>query len=336
MGQTIPSFRQSGGGVEICHREFIIDITGSTAFNLLNYFINPGLSNIFPWLSAVAENFEEYEMKGLVFEFRPTSGSAVSSTSSALGTVILATDYNVLSPNFINKQQMESYEFSTSVVPFNAAMHPVECAPNANPLRNLYIRSTAIQTDADARMYDLGNFQIATVGMQSSYVVGELWVTYHVLLKKPRSFASTIGLGNFNHFITAIASSGTAANPFGTLATLTPESNLGEVVAYLPAAGSSILFENVGSYMLVLTLSCTPVITAATIVFGTNLVQAPAYITNSSPAAGFNNSSLFVGVFTLTVAVAGTTAANVARVTPTGGSAYNVDLYVFPIPATLY
>jgi hypothetical protein len=336
MGQTVPTFRQLGGGVELSHREFITDITCSTLFSLASYPINPGLSNIFPWLAAVASNFEEYEMKGLVFEFRPTSGSAISSSSSALGTVILATDYNVLSPNFLNKQQMESYEFSTSVVPFNAALHPVECAPGSNPLRTMYIRYSAVAAGADARMYDMGNFQIATVGMQSAYVVGELWVSYHVVLKKPRSYAYTVGLGNINHFYNSISSTGTTTNPFGVTSVLSPQSDLAEVSIYGPLPGRSVLFSFPGSYMCVLSITGTASITGATITLGANLNASPNYSNNSSSAVGFGNSTLFLGVYTLTVLAAGVGSANIATVSATGGSALNTDLYVFPITAALY
>jgi hypothetical protein len=336
MGQTVPSFRQNTGGVEICHREFITDITGSIAFSVANYNINPGLSNVFPWLAAVAENFEEYEMKGLVFEFRPTSGSAVSSTSSALGTVILATDYNVLSPNFLNKQQMESYEFSTSVVPFNAGFHPVECAPGSNPIKNMYIRNTAVPSGADARLYDLGNFQVATVGMQSAYVVGELWVTYHILMKKPRSFAATVGQGNFAHFINSVASSGTAGHPWAPTAVATPETDLVEVSIFATSPDNGFVFSFPGSYMLVVTVGGTGTLSGLTLSLGSSLAAGPFFQQDAGASVVFGNSALFVGVFTITVGIAGKGPNNVATITMGAGNTLGADLYVYPIPANLY
>jgi len=190
QGNAIPTFYNSGDGMEICHREFLRDVTGTTDFSLSSLPINPGMSDTFPWLSQVASNFEEYEMKGLVFEYRPSSGS-VATTSAALGVVIYATNYDVLDPLFTTKQQMDSYEYSSSTVPFDKMLHAVECDNKRNVLTRMYVRDAPPPIGADLRFYDLGNFQYATKGMQSSYVVGELWVTYHVRLSKPRIWATS-------------------------------------------------------------------------------------------------------------------------------------------------
>jgi len=123
-GNSVPTFRQGGDGMRVAHREFLSDVTGSIAFTLNSYAIQPGLNVTFPWLSAIAAQFEEYRMDGLCFEFRPSSGSAVSSMSSALGVVIMATNYHVLDATFATKQAMESYEYSTSTVPFMGLFIP--------------------------------------------------------------------------------------------------------------------------------------------------------------------------------------------------------------------
>lgn len=86
-------------GVRITEREYIGDIrangslvSGATVFDLASYPINPGMSNSFPWLSSVANQFEEWYPHGIVFEFISTSAE-YNGTSQALGTVITATDY---------------------------------------------------------------------------------------------------------------------------------------------------------------------------------------------------------------------------------------------------
>lgn len=246
-GQSIPSFRLNSEGVEISHREFITDVRGSVNFALSKYAINPGLPSAFPWLSQVAANFEEYTMKGLVYEYRPSSGTAVSNTSASLGTIILATDYNVLAPQFQNKQQMESYEFSSACVPFEPMMHPVECAPGANPTGTLFVRTGQTVLSGDQRLYDMGQLEIAAQGMQSAYTCGELWVTYHVCLKKPRIDPN--GVGMFSH-ITELPS-GTASNthPLGTSGgEISNYSNLGGVS--LVGATGGINISRPGNYYI--------------------------------------------------------------------------------------
>jgi hypothetical protein len=186
MGVSPPSF---GGGSApiICHREFITTVsTPGSSFTLSSYPINPGLNATYPWLAQAAQCFEEYKLLGCVFEFKTTSASALNSTNTALGTVIMSTEYDVMKPNFQSRKEMENYEFTTSCAPCESMLHPIECDRTVNPLGELFVRSMTNPIGSDKRMYDLGNFQIATEGQQAASVIGELWVTYKVQLLKPR------------------------------------------------------------------------------------------------------------------------------------------------------
>jgi len=202
-GGSPPQFITRGGVVELSHREYIGDVTSSTGFVLTSYPINPGVNSTFPFVSQLAKNFEEYQMKGLVFEFVSTSASAVASTNTALGVVVAATSYNPALPSFPDKRTMESTMFVDSVSPSKSMLHPVECDPTRNQFRTLKVR-TATDFVTDLDLYDMGNFQIATSGMQAASVIGELWVTYHLCLSKPRlqavsyPFASVISGTNPN------------------------------------------------------------------------------------------------------------------------------------------
>lgn len=184
----VPAF---GGATIITHREYITDVISSAtagAFSISSYNINPGLYESYPWLSSIAENYEEYELLGMVYEFKTMSGNAIGSTNTALGSVILATQYDPTKPVFEDKQEMENYFFAQSCKPAESVMHAVECAKSQTPSKSLYVRtgSTTI-TGPDLRWNDFGKFSIATVGLQGASVnIGELWVTYRVALRKPR------------------------------------------------------------------------------------------------------------------------------------------------------
>lgn len=183
-----PSFSTNGDDVIIKHREFVVDLTSTTSFSNANYLINPGNASLFPWLSGLATNFEEYEFLGLIFEFKSTSGSAIASTNNALGTVMMATDYNVENGNFTTKRAMETTEFSTSASTAESFLHPIECARNKNVLGIQYVTAatTVGAVTGDPRFYYQGNLQIATSGQQaSSITIGEIWVSYQVKLAKP-------------------------------------------------------------------------------------------------------------------------------------------------------
>lgn len=178
------------GGIILRHREYLQDITASGTFRLQSFDVNPGLSDSFPWLSNVAASFEEYAMRGICYEFKSMSSDSVlsSSASTALGTVIMATSYNVLNPNFQSKREMENYEFANSSKPSVSFMHPIECKKSLNPVSELFIRTGPVPATGDARLYDLGNFQIAVEGMQNAGTgtIGELWCTYEIELYKPK------------------------------------------------------------------------------------------------------------------------------------------------------
>jgi hypothetical protein len=145
---------------KVCHREFVgLVTTPGAAFTISQFPINPK-SPLFPWLSEIALSFEQFIVRGMVVEFKTTSATAIASTNTALGSVILATQYNVLAPAFSTQQQMEAYEFCTSTAPSISMIHPIECAPGLTSVPELYIDSST----GDPRLENLGTVFLATVG----------------------------------------------------------------------------------------------------------------------------------------------------------------------------
>jgi len=183
------------------HEEYITDITGSVGFNNQLFPIQPGVANTFPWLQAIAMGFEQYRITGMIFEYRGNSGTAIAGTSAALGSVIMATEYNVNLPKFTSKMQMENHQYTTPVNPSKVGIHPIECARGQTVLTELYTRSafTGGTPSLNNMLFDWGNFQIATYGMPSAYVVGELWVSYEIEFFKPQ-LSTTIPQSRFDHY----------------------------------------------------------------------------------------------------------------------------------------
>jgi len=188
MTASVPAF--SGETTVITHREYIQDIISSSTaggFKVEDFSLNPGLSATFPWLSSIAQNYEEYDISGMIFEFKSMSGQSINSVNTALGSVVLATQYDPTRPGFEDKQEMENHFFAQSSVPSQSVMHAIECKKGLSPVKTLYIRTGAKPSDADLRWTDFGNFYIATVGLQGTSInLGELWVSYKVTLRKPR------------------------------------------------------------------------------------------------------------------------------------------------------
>lgn len=226
MGKDVPIVQNTpGNGTIVRHREYIQDISPSFFFNLQSFIINPGNPELFPWLSALASNYEEYRFKGLIFEYKPMSASAFLGTAGnvGLGTVVMATQYNVLFPNFPDKRTMENYEFACSAKPNETFIHPVECAKAQTVLEHQYVQAAGTSITGDARFYHLGNFQLATQGFDTAAtgIVGELWASYEVELYKPK-LTLPLGITNLTaHFQSTSGSIVTTSAPFPTGSVLT-------------------------------------------------------------------------------------------------------------------
>lgn len=182
---NIPEFGTGRVAVKFRHREFLGDVIASAtpgAFKIDSYAINPGLPSSFPWLAnVVGASFQQHRINGLTYEFRSMSADALNSTNTALGSVIMATDYDSPDSVFTTKQQMENTEYGVSCKPSVNMMHAIECARGQTPVSELYIRAYINPPNTDLRLYDLGRFSIATVGCQAASVnLGELWCTYDI------------------------------------------------------------------------------------------------------------------------------------------------------------
>jgi hypothetical protein len=210
---SVPQFEFApDGSVIVTHREFVRDITGSPTFEYKTFDICPTESAAFPWLSVMAQAYEQYEFLGLLACYVPTSGDAIASTNNALGTVMIATEYDVSRKPFHTKSEMEQYMFVTSEKPSKSQIHPVECNPNRDVLNARYMdgpfrtQAAAIDsTAASAGSNDIarnlrctGRLQIATTGQQAVTTVGELWWTYKVKLSKPRGLPPGAEGGNLH------------------------------------------------------------------------------------------------------------------------------------------
>jgi hypothetical protein len=179
-----PQFGDMKNGFRVRHREYIQDIQSSTSFTTYSFPIQPGLSNLFPWLSQVAQNFEEYRIHGLVVYLNSTSGDAIASTNTALGVWGAVTVYNPADPLLGSKSECENYIGAQSTKPSSSLIHGIECAPKSNVLDRFFLREGAIS--GDLQFYDLGFIQIFTSGAQSVSTIGEMWVSYDVELIKPK------------------------------------------------------------------------------------------------------------------------------------------------------
>lgn len=219
----------AGGGLVLRFQEYIQDVTTSSTantFKIQSYSLNAANTSLFPFLSQIAANYEQYEFEGVLFSFQTRSADALNSTNTALGSVMMATQYDSYDSTFVDKGEMLNYEYSCVEKPSNNLVHMIECDPHQSGVTTLYTLYDASPPEgADRRLYDLGKFSIATTGFQGTSVnIGELHVTYQVRLLKPKLY-TTLGLTSdaytFVNTINTLGNSYGNLTPAGTTLALT-------------------------------------------------------------------------------------------------------------------
>jgi hypothetical protein len=209
---TIPQFSTSQdetGTLRISHKEYIGEVYGNESgdnFHNRSFPLNPGMEETFPWLSQIAQNFEEYEFHQLMFTYRSVVAD-VSSNNGQVGTAIMVTNYNPATPAFTDKAQMMEYTASSSCKVTESMIHGVEC-DNAklSGTAEKYVRSGNLPQGEDLKQYDQGTFQLATANTPTALAdnsIGEVWVSYTVTLRKPKVFTGRGGgTTRYEHIVT--------------------------------------------------------------------------------------------------------------------------------------
>lgn len=221
IGQ-IPRIRNPNreGATQVRHREYICDVTvdsnyqggfqvfdvglktGTSAAGIQPALrLNAGLAGTFPWLSQIARQYTQFQMNGCLVEFVSESSTSNNSGQggSGLGTVMLSTQYNSAAVPFTGKQAMLNEEFAISGKPCQTLVHPIECARDQTTIPLLYTRLNAtLEAGQDPQLYDLGQVTLAYQGITppsgpvppsstpTVSTIGELWITYDMLLYKPQ------------------------------------------------------------------------------------------------------------------------------------------------------
>lgn len=219
----VPIMHGTANQIRIRNREYLGDLISSSSagsVQVAQFVCNPGYVSSFPWLSQIAAEFQEYHFDGLVYTLHSTSGTAVNSTNTALGTWGLAFQYRSDAPVPTSKAALTNEFWSCDARVTDDVHMPVEVAANQSPMKNLYVRNTTLASSQDAKLYDLGRLIAWSQGCQGTSVnLGEVWVSYDIVFEKPVSpQAGLYGLPLGVH----ISTSGTidSTNTLGTSQTI--------------------------------------------------------------------------------------------------------------------
>jgi len=235
LGGEVPRLSNTATHNVISHREYLGDILSSTSSFASQIFpINPGLLGSFPWLAALANSYQQYRLRGVIFEFKTLATDY--SAQPYIGYVAMGTQYDSLDQPFGSKLEMDNSEYACSKRTNESFLHPIECARDQTALTEMYVRDgPAPTTSSDLRLYDWGQFQIAVGGQAvAGTPIGELWCTYEVEFFKPK-LASAVGYDASS--LQLILSGVTNSVPLGN-GSSTATGN----ITYVIQSGSAVIF----------------------------------------------------------------------------------------------
>lgn len=182
-----------GRALVISNKEYLGDLavhpTTVGLFNATNYVINPGNVTTFPWLNVLALQYDQYKPLGIVFEFRTTTTD--STTNSAIGSIIMATEYDVQDAAFGSKQDMLNSAYSNESKMSEDCVHGLECDPGELSRKIFFLRKSGTQLNTlDIRDYDMARFTIATQGgsLAAGTIIGSLYVHYEFAFYKEQLY----------------------------------------------------------------------------------------------------------------------------------------------------
>lgn len=307
---TIPAMHKDGQSVIVRHKEFLGEILGSTSYTVQKrYAINPGDSGTFPWLSAIAGQYTEYKVRGMIYHYIPTSGMAVNSTNPALGSVMIQTSYRATEAAPSSKVEMMNEYWATEARPSEPFIHPIECDPKENPFNVQYVRNSSVSSTENVLMYDLGVTTVATTGCPADgNVLGDLWCTYEIELKKPKIANVTTE--------TALSASNYAQGSLSGASIWAVSSASGSSIPGVgnASSGLSIGRDVQGTYLLAVTLGGAASIASSSIAYGTGITVK---FSSATSAVG-SSSAVFSAVIQIVpAATARTIAYSLATLTGT-------------------
>lgn len=310
MQNRSPVVRQNKPGtLTISHREYVKALTGSvTDYTVVfNQTLNPGLRDVFPWLHAIANNYDTYHVDKFVVEYVPIC------PTNTVGQVMMLLDYDALDVT----PPANIGEFNNT---YGAVSGPVwsslklNCEPRyLNTIQTRYTRR-GIKVVNDQKSYDFGRLVIAASGT-SQVSPGTLHIDYTITLNLPQA--------NLKEAIEAecervYADDGAVSKtiPFGVDAAITGG-------AGITVGSTSLTFPKVGEYLVDLVFGGTGLT-------GADLTQGPAdakavsaQITKVAAANGLSASYTVLisvltagAVWTLTNVPSTTVVATAARIAP--------------------
>lgn len=266
-----PQIKATRDTCNIKHRELLSNVQGTIAFNVGQSIpVQPGLSNSFPWLSIMAQGWEEYKFRSIKYCYYTRTGS------TTVGSVAIAPDYDAADIAPLTEQAVSAYAGAVEDAPWK----DIKCTLKASSLsgalgRRHFIRTGDVPANSDIKTYDVANVFVCTVDASADAIPwGKLWVEYDVDFYIPQIPAE----GNLTVLGGKIVGQTTitAANPLGVAPVVDAQAR------GISVDGSSILtFSSPGTYLVLLNLGGTGLLTGT----ATNILGAVVSSLGATPSS---------------------------------------------------
>jgi len=212
ISQTVempePKIRRSKDGMRVSHRELLYpSITGSNSFVLDEIQpINPGLSAAFPWLYSISQNWEQYRVHSLVYEYVPIASTATQ------GDVFMAPLYDVTEAAPGTEQQFMNLAGAKSCSVWDGMQMAFKPAAMMGLGPRKYVRTCNVA--GDQKTYDVGTILIATNNETGNTAIGKVFVSYDIEFYEPSINGILDSVSQQTSFGTNVAIASIVSNSF--------------------------------------------------------------------------------------------------------------------------
>lgn len=179
----------------LSHREFVTSLSGNSAnFVLLGlsamtpgYDINPGVAQLFPWASKIAQAYEKYRFTSLKFELVPRNPTTAS------GAVYMAVDYDYDDIPSSNVTELMSNHGAVASDVWTPTTLRVDCARMNRDVPYRYVDEEIRWQSTAARMVYGGYLMVGIAGTAAT-VAFDLYVDYSVVLELPALVTTSLSV----------------------------------------------------------------------------------------------------------------------------------------------
>jgi len=191
---SAPKFRNNKGVVRIVHKELVCSVTNNTGINISPTFtasgasvyqVNAGCGTLFPWLSTIAQNFDEYKFNRLRLVYVPICSTADT------GRVMIGYDPDSTDAVPVDRQGLSSYSCSAESSVWSVST--LDC--NLSNTNKWYYTNISGDNLPSSAYLDQGQVFTACWSGGANLIVGELYALYDVSLKSPQPSAGSVYQG---------------------------------------------------------------------------------------------------------------------------------------------